>query len=250
MAKPYVVSAAARSMGYFDTDTIKTAYQNLKHAELMNRILRKRIPSKQDWTEDEKQAFYKEHIDQFMAKKPVRFKQIFTHDKETIDKALARLKAGDDFDAVAAALGEGSTDDNPDNKATAVEPGWVSEKDIPKELFDRAWVTNVGNVSAPIKTKYGYHIVKVLEKRPRLPYVSAGTALMRAMREDAYKTTDAQWRKWVSEGVDTERYDKIFAKIDFNNPWKYVTPTSTPPEEQPDTLQISKSDTLAAGGSN
>lgn len=48
-ATPFILSATARELGYFDRDTIKTAYQNFRRAEIINRIMRDRIPTKQQW---------------------------------------------------------------------------------------------------------------------------------------------------------------------------------------------------------
>jgi len=78
----------------------------------------------------------------------------------TIDEIVARLDAGEDFDAVMAEYGEdpgmqsdpGMTDGYP---VCAGDSNWVDE-------FTEAAMSlvNVGDVSAPFRTDYGIHIVK------------------------------------------------------------------------------------------
>ncbi len=252
--KPFVLSSAARKFGYFDTDTIKTAYGNLRLNEIRNRVLRRRVPESREWTEEEKRKYYNDHIDHFMAEKPVQIRQIFVEEKETADKVVAELRAGKDFEELLEEYNEGEDGSGAETKAIATEPGWISEDDVPEELFNRAWTTNVGNVSSAVATKYGYHIVKVLDKRPRLPYESAGTELLKKMREESYERAETEWREWVSDGVEVKRYEKVFSRIDFNNPWQYQRPVTLPtgssPEPATESQDLNEPDTLAAGGNN
>lgn len=248
LIKPFVLSSAARALGYFDSDTIKTAYRNLKQLELRSRILRRRTPQIPKWTEEEKRAFYDEHIDLFMPEKPIKIKQILIKDQDRLEEALAALKAGEEFDKVAERYGQGSSDSE-GSKATQAEPGWISEQDVPEKLFQRAWITIEGNITAPIETEYGYHIIKVVEKKKRLQYESVGSDLLRAMREHAYKTADEEWREWVSDGLEVELYDEVLSAIDFDNYGQYLAPGRATPPQSSDSLGYTESDTIAAGGS-
>jgi foldase protein PrsA len=72
-------------------------------------------------------------------------------------QALARAKAGENFGALAK---EYSVDDA--SKAKDGEVGFVSRGDLVPELEEAAFtLLNVGDISDPIKTQFGLHIVKL-----------------------------------------------------------------------------------------
>ena len=76
---------------------------------------------------------------------------------------IAKLKDGGDFAKLAA---ENSGD--PGNKDKGGDLGWFAKQDMVPEFADAAFKIGKGNVSeTPIKTQFGYHIVKVEDKRDR-----------------------------------------------------------------------------------
>jgi len=76
---------------------------------------------------------------------------------------IAKLKDGGDFAKLAA---ENSGD--PGNKTKGGDLGWFAKQDMVPEFSDAAFKIGVGKISeTPVKTQFGYHVVKVLEKRER-----------------------------------------------------------------------------------
>ena len=76
-------------------------------------------------------------------------------------KALeARVKAGEDFSTVA----KDATDD-PAKPANNVDLGYFSQDRIMPELGAAAFKMKVGEVSGPVQTQFGYHILKVLDRK-------------------------------------------------------------------------------------
>lgn len=73
----------------------------------------------------------------------------------------SRIVAGEPFDEVAKA-----TSDDPSVKENLGELGYFSAFRMVYPFETAAYNTSVGKVSKPIRTKYGYHIVKVNDKRP------------------------------------------------------------------------------------
>ena len=74
-------------------------------------------------------------------------------------KKLAEEKPGDFQD-----LAEKHSKD-PAAKTTRGDLGFVSHDRLVKEFTDVAFATADGRITGPIKTIYGYHIIKVIEKR-------------------------------------------------------------------------------------
>lgn len=82
-------------------------------------------------------------------------------DKAKVEAAVKKLKAGESFASVAKAYS--------DDKESAVEGGdvGVSAGNVFEPEFEQALaaLAKPGDVSEPIKTRYGYHIIKLLDKK-------------------------------------------------------------------------------------
>jgi peptidyl-prolyl cis-trans isomerase C len=83
--------------------------------------------------------------------------------KEAEDKAKAveaRLKKGEDFAKLATELTE-----DPSGKANGGDLGYFSKGQMVPEFSDAAFGLAKGQVSAPVKTQFGWHVIKVEETR-------------------------------------------------------------------------------------
>lgn len=56
--------------------------------------------------------------------------------------------------------------EDPGSKAKGGDLGFFAHDRMVKEFADAAFAAPVGKVIGPVKTNYGYHLIKVLEKRP------------------------------------------------------------------------------------
>jgi peptidyl-prolyl cis-trans isomerase D len=84
------------------------------------------------------------------------------NDAEALKKAEATLKrvAKEDFGKVASQVS-----DDPGSKAKNGDLGYFSKNQMVKEFADAAFALPVGKVSGIVKTNYGYHIIKVTDKK-------------------------------------------------------------------------------------
>lgn len=78
--------------------------------------------------------------------------------------ARDRIVNGEDFAAVAKAV---STDTSSKDKGGDL--GWFPRDQMVKEFADAAFSLAVGDLSQPVKTSYGYHIIQVIEKAADRP---------------------------------------------------------------------------------
>ncbi len=94
-------------------------------------------------------------------------KHILLTDQPKADAAKARLDKGESFDAVASSASEDSN-----SKAQGGDLGWLSRGDLKDKIdpeFEKTIVAmKKGQVSGIIKTKYGYHIVKLEDKKGKI----------------------------------------------------------------------------------
>jgi foldase protein PrsA len=84
--------------------------------------------------------------------------------KKVVDDIYNQIKKGADFDLLMNEFGEDpGVKSNPD--------GYVFTKgDMVKEFEEAAYALEVGQVSEPVLSDYGYHIIKLIDKIEYIPY--------------------------------------------------------------------------------
>lgn len=217
-ASPWVLSSIARESGYNDLDTIKSTYQKFRRNEIVNRIFRNRVPLDLTWTDEQLESYYNDHIGEFKSEKPVKVQHIVFDDSLKAVEALREIRGGADFKEIAMKHYPGEAD----FKEAAFDLGWIGRIDIAPEFYDRAWVTPIGEVSGPQRTKWGFHLIKVLDKKSQLDFQGAKLEVRRLLRETAYKEREAEWIADLKKGRDIVRLDDVWSQVDFANPARYI----------------------------
>ncbi len=111
-----------------------------------------------------------------------------------------RIEAGEDFAAVAKSKG-GSED--PSAQRNNGDLGFFTAFQMVYQFEEAAYTTPVGNISNPVRTKYGYHILKIADQRPARGTMKAAH-IMIAVAKDASEEEKVSAQKKV---------DEIYAKL-------------------------------------
>jgi len=121
-------------------------------------------------SDDELRAYYKQHIDDYKVENRVHaehilFKTVGKTDAEVAEirqKAediLTKAKSGANFEDLAK---KNSEDDA--TKPKGGDLGWIAQKQTVAEFEHAAFTLPKGAISDLVKTQYGFHIIKVLDK--------------------------------------------------------------------------------------
>jgi peptidyl-prolyl cis-trans isomerase SurA len=104
--------------------------------------------------------------------------------KRRADSVEALLKTGVSFDSLVARY----SDDKLTKNEHGVLPAFGTGRMVP--AFENAAfaLKNPGDVSAPVKTEYGYHIIRLIAKKPLLPFDSMQPSIKRRIDNDARST--------------------------------------------------------------
>ena len=109
-------------------------------------------------SDDQLKKEYQARIDEFRTPDQRHVMQILFTDEASAKEAETQLAAGKDFAAVAKDVAK--TDD-----PTSFDLGWVSRDDLPKELADPVFALDKGGTTEPIKSTFGWHVLRVLDTR-------------------------------------------------------------------------------------
>lgn len=103
-----------------------------------------------------------------------------------------RIAKGEDFAAVAS--GKGGSDD-PSAAKNGGDLGWFSALQMVYPFETAAYTTPVGQLSQPVRTRFGYHIIKVVDKRPARGTMKAAHIMLRAAEADSPEKAAATEQK-------------------------------------------------------
>lgn len=115
--------------------------------------------TKQPVSQEDVKAYYEAHPEEFRREEAVRVRQIVTDSKEKAEAILRRLRKGENFAKLA-----GDLSMSPDRKQGG-DLGFITKGTFPRE-FEVCFSMNPGEISPIIPSAYGFHLFKVLEKRP------------------------------------------------------------------------------------
>ena len=116
-------------------------------------------------TDEEKQAFYEANKTNFSNPETANAKHILVDSEEKANEILAQIKAGDvTFEDAARA---NSTCPSKDQGG---DLGTFGRGQMVPEFEEATFAMNVGDVSEPVKTQFGYHLIKLEAKNePSIP---------------------------------------------------------------------------------
>ncbi len=84
--------------------------------------------------------------------------------EDKVKNTIARIKKGEDFATLAKALTE-----DPSGKQDGGDLGYFTREQMVPEFSEVAFKLEKGQVSDPVKTQFGWHVLKVEDKRMREP---------------------------------------------------------------------------------
>ncbi|HXZ23001.1 MAG TPA: peptidylprolyl isomerase [Pseudolabrys sp.] len=173
VADMILVSKTAEDKKFGESAEFKRKVEFARRKLLMEGILTS--VGKEAMTDEAMHKVYDEALKQISEEKEVHARHILFRapagdekaSKEAEDKVKAvivRLKKGEDFAKVAAEMTE-----DPSGKANGGDLGFFTKEQMVPEFADAAFKLENGQISEPVKTQFGWHVIKVEEKRVKQP---------------------------------------------------------------------------------
>lgn len=203
-------------------DTLKV---NVVREMTIQRFINENFADATTVSDEEAKKYYDENSQMFMQPEQISASHILIKvapdaDEATKSEARAkmeelksRLKEGEDFAALAQEVSEGPSG------AQGGDLGYFSRGQMVKPFEDAAFALNVGEVSDIVETQFGYHIIKVVDKKPesKVPLEDIQDRVKDYLKQEKVKT---QVRAHV---------DELKAKADIQ---RFVTESEEKKEEK------------------
>jgi len=171
MADMILVSKAAEDKKIGDTPEFKAKLTFARKKLLMESVLQQ--TAKTAMTDAAMHKVYDDAVKTMAGEEEVHARHILIRaaagddkaSKEAEDKIkaiIARLKKGEDFAKVAS-----ETTEDPSGKATGGDLGYFTKEQMVPEFADVAFKLDKGQISEPVHTQFGWHVIKVEDKRKK-----------------------------------------------------------------------------------
>jgi peptidyl-prolyl cis-trans isomerase SurA len=148
--------------------TVATLRSNIQKKTLVEKLKQYEIASKIVVTEEEARRYYEEQKEDFRDPERVRLREVVLllekrepeQVRKEIEEIAALVRNGADFAELASLFSQAPTAEH------GGDLGLIKTTDLAPEIAAAASALEPGNVSAPVQTKFGFHILKLVERKP------------------------------------------------------------------------------------
>ncbi len=203
--------------------TIDRLRDQLRRSQTLQRVVGREVQAKVDLSDDALRLIYEREKDTWKIPEKAHLAEILISNGDDpaaagrkAKEASDLLKGGAKFEAVVKDFSDGAT------KAKGGDLGFVAKGELAADIDKAVFSLPVGAVSDPIQTKFGWHLVKVLDKMPvsYKPFADVKAELLK-------REQDTQFQKKLAEYLDQLKRDAVIKVNPEAQP--YFTPPPPPP---------------------
>lgn len=210
------LTGAARAAGLDKEEAVRRRIQRAEEQELQQAFLAREVAA--SVTDTALRTRYDQETGKRQGEEEVRARHILLKTEPEAQAALAAVKGGEDFAAVARRL---STDPGARDGG---DLGFFKRADMVPEFAEAAFTMKPGELSAPVKSPFGWHIIKVEERRAA-PVPSFEDSRQQLRQQMLQEQVDAVVQR-VRAAAKVERLDQPPAGGLLDNA---APPAATPP---------------------
>ncbi|SFL63690.1 peptidylprolyl isomerase [Salibacterium qingdaonense] len=171
---------------------------SLKKDVLQPQLVRRQMNEAVELSEEDKRSYYEEHQEELES---VTARHILVDDEKTAAKVKDELADGASFEELAA---EYSTDGS---ASSGGELGSFTRGQMVEPFEKAAFSMNPGDISEPVSTEFGYHIIEVLDRKTT--YEDLETDVEEAARRDQIPT-EQEWMQQLMDEGNIEIKDALY----------------------------------------
>jgi peptidyl-prolyl cis-trans isomerase C len=217
LALPIILEKEARKRGYAGSVEYQAEERAFTMGEARRRVIAERV--KEDFpppSMEEMQAYYQAHkIDFPPLGVPVHVYHIVFDDSQEAVQVSDQIKQGADFVETAKKYFPGE----PEIKDIAYDLGFITQGEMPDEFYSAALELKEGEVSQPVKTQWGFHIIKMVERKEGgTTFTDIIPKIQGAINLDKGRKHLAEWEKNLIEQANVEIDRKLLRELKLPKP--------------------------------
>ena len=156
-----IVAKAAEDKKLGDTDAFKKSLAFARERLLMDKLLTDE--AKSATTDAAMRKVYDEAASQMGGDEEVRARHILVESEDKAKQVVEELKKGGDFAEIA------KKESKDPGAADGGDLGYFTKEQMVPEFSKVAFELEPGKISDPVKSQFGWHVIKVEDKRKRKP---------------------------------------------------------------------------------
>ena len=217
-----VISKLAKKKGFDKNLELKEQLEMITDNYIAIEYLKKEVANKVEVSEEDIKAYYESHKDEFKTPEMVRSRHILIktdpsasdndkkNAKEKAEDILKKIKSGEDFAKLASDIS-----DDTGSKPKGGELGFFPKGRMVKSFEDAAFSLNPGEVSEIVETQFGYHIIKVEEKKePGMePFDTAKEKIKQKLLQERTKTKVTEFIEKAMKEANIEVHTEILMGV-------------------------------------
>jgi parvulin-like peptidyl-prolyl isomerase len=216
MANLWTLAYEAKKRGYHQSQEYEESREDFLFREKYTLILADRNADSLEPSEAEMREYYENNLDQFTNEKMISIQQVVVEDRALAEQLKERVNNGEKFQIAAMDYAQGETEDI---KRMTINLGWITPEEISKGFFDEVYSYPIDSVTQPIKTKWGWHVVKLLGKTGIQRFEDVRVKIRRSMIDTRRQAAQTAWEKMVLEGLEVKIDYNLLKEFPFTPEW-------------------------------
>ncbi len=148
--------------GYADREEVLREAKIFEEGLLRGRLYQEAILPQVRTTDEDVEKYYRDHPDEFTLPERANISHILLKTREEAEEVLSELKGGVDFEHLALTR---SADRGTSPRLGKI--GWVARGGLDPDFERAAFSLNVGETSGIVETRFGFHIVRLEERKEK-----------------------------------------------------------------------------------
>lgn len=210
LINPRLLRQAMVNMKISESEYFQRKKEEIYQAERLSRVRRGALL---DYTpsEGEARAYFNAHRGEFVRRESlsVNVQQMVFKNKTEAEKILWEVEQGGDFALLAKKYFQG----DPALAGEVFNLGFISPPAMPADFFAVAETLSLGTVSRPVKTEWGYHLIRVVARQPDFAYESAKPQIFGQLQKARQEEHKRKWGEDLRVGHQIKINERLLKKI-------------------------------------
>jgi len=209
LASNFLLMSAGRTLGYYNDPEVVTVYNDLTTREAKLRVDNLLKDLNYEPTDQEIEDYYYAHIKDYTFERPLLVYHIIFEDSVQAAAVRDSIINGADFAEMAKRYYPGE----PEIREVAYNLDYIGPEDMGRAFYAAANALNVGEISPPVKTQWGYHIIKLMSRKEDKTVKQVRPGIkhkLKSIRDESYAAEIlSQWKAAATIEIDDKAYSKI-----------------------------------------